>query len=151
MVGKIDMSDAVENIYEALQDEAYARLFFRDQPLADFGDAVLLERLGQGLSQQDLATSAEMRQAVISEVENAVGNPTFRTMQRIAEALGCVLHIEMMPLREYVDTHYAPQVQDEWKATSAEKVIDYVVEPLLRETGDAYDVDDVSAENESIL
>jgi transcriptional regulator with XRE-family HTH domain len=145
------MSDAVENIYEALQDEAYARLFFRDQPLADFGDAVLLERLSQGLSQQELATSAEMRQAVISEVENAVGNPTFRTMQRIAEALGCVLHIELSPLTEYVETHYSPQTQDEWYAASGEKSLDSIAEPLLRETGDAYDVDDISAENESIL
>ena len=146
------MSDVVENIYEALQDEAYARLFFRDQPLADFGDAVLLERLSQGLSQQELATSAEMRQAVISEVENAVGNPTFRTMQRIAGGVRlCITHRIDAINRICGNALLDLKLRMSGTLHRAKRVSTLLAEPLLRETSDAYDVDDISAENESIL
>lgn len=45
-------------------------------------------RLARGLSQEELAEAAEgLRQAAISEIETARGNPTFETLKSIAAAL----------------------------------------------------------------
>ena len=45
-------------------------------------------RLAAGLTQEQLAAKAGMRQARISQLERAKVNPSYRVAQRVADALG---------------------------------------------------------------
>ena len=44
-------------------------------------------RQDAGLSQQDLAAAAKIRQALISEIERGEANPTLESLVKLAEAL----------------------------------------------------------------
>jgi len=45
-------------------------------------------RLDRGLSQDELATEADIRQALVSSIEAATANPTLNSILKIAAALG---------------------------------------------------------------
>jgi transcriptional regulator with XRE-family HTH domain len=47
----------------------------------------LLLRLDKGLSQEELAARAGMRQSVISRIENGESEPRIETVNKIAKAL----------------------------------------------------------------
>lgn len=48
---------------------------------------MLLLRLDKGLSQEELAARAGMRQSVISRIENGESEPRIETVNKIAKAL----------------------------------------------------------------
>lgn len=51
--------------------------------------ALVLARKSQGLRQRDVAEIMETKQSVVSDLERIGGNPTIRTLQRYARAVGC--------------------------------------------------------------
>lgn len=57
------------------------------------GRSVRAARLRAGLTQEELARRAGMSQEALSLLERGVGNPTMKTLERIARALGCSLEI----------------------------------------------------------
>jgi transcriptional regulator with XRE-family HTH domain len=58
-------------------------------------------RLQRGLSQEELAAAAGgLRQAAISEIEAAKGNPTFTTLEFVAAALGVSIRDLLKPARD---------------------------------------------------
>ncbi len=60
-----------------------------------------------GMSQQDLADRIGATQPAISRLEAGGVSPGMRTMERIAEALGCVVEWQMVP-REQALNHGVP-------------------------------------------
>ena len=62
-----------------------------DDALGAIGRNVSRLRRARGLSQEELAHAAELRQAYLSQLEAGKRNPTIRTLIRIAEALGVPL------------------------------------------------------------
>jgi transcriptional regulator with XRE-family HTH domain len=62
----------------------------------DFGDRVRELRLGQGLSQEDLADRAGLHRTAVSFIERAQRSATLETVARLASALG-VEPAELMP------------------------------------------------------
>jgi len=57
-------------------------------------------RLRKGWSQEELAARAgELRQAVISDIERGVANPTFDTLSFLARALGVRIYDLLKPAR----------------------------------------------------
>lgn len=80
---------------EIMQDPEYAETERRLRPLLDVGDAVLLLRLEKGWSQTELARRAGTRQASISQLESALGNPGVSFLQKVAEALDVELVISL--------------------------------------------------------
>jgi transcriptional regulator with XRE-family HTH domain len=80
---------------ELTQDPEYAEAERRLRPFLDVGDAVLILRLEKGWSQTELARRAGTRQASISQLESALGNPSIRFLQKVAEALGVELVISL--------------------------------------------------------
>lgn len=62
----------------------------------DFGERVRELRLGQGLSQEDLADRAGLHRTAVSFIERAQRSATLETVARLASALG-VEPGELMP------------------------------------------------------
>ncbi len=54
-----------------------------------FGAAVRKRREEMGLSQEQLATKADLDRTYISGIERGTRNPTLRIVSRIADALEC--------------------------------------------------------------
>jgi transcriptional regulator with XRE-family HTH domain len=48
-------------------------------------------RRARGWTQYDLAEAANVRQALISQIENGAANPTLETLERLAAAFGAKL------------------------------------------------------------
>lgn len=72
--------------YEALEPE-----FFIIQAIID-------ARKSAGLTQKQLAEKTGIAQSDISRLENGGGNPSIRTLQRLAFGLGKALKIEFISL-----------------------------------------------------
>ena len=57
-------------------------------------------RRRSGLTQQALAERSGIRQSVISRLERGNGNPSVRTLQRLAEGMGMRLELAFVPEEE---------------------------------------------------
>ena len=68
---------------------------------ADEAAQALVEaRRRSGLTQQALAERSGIRQSVISRLERGNGNPSVRTLQRLAEGMGMRLELAFVPEEE---------------------------------------------------
>jgi transcriptional regulator with XRE-family HTH domain len=59
---------------------------------------VIDARKRSGLTQKELAERRGITQGDISKIENGIYNPSIKTLQRLAIAMGTVLRIEFLPL-----------------------------------------------------
>lgn len=75
-------------IAEQLQDPGFAAAWAIQRPLGYLGLNVWSLREASGMTQQQLAEAAKMKQPRIAEIERGDGNPTLLTIARIAFALG---------------------------------------------------------------
>jgi len=65
-------------------------------PVYELRKKILLLRLDEGLSQEELAARAGMRQSVISRIENGESEPRIETVNRIAKALNRKVKIDLV-------------------------------------------------------
>ena len=67
------------------------------QPERALVQAMIDARRRTGLTQKQLAERTGISQSDISKFETGGGNPSLRTLQRLAAGMGMVLHIEFRP------------------------------------------------------
>ena len=67
------------------------------RPLLALADMVLAQRLARGWSQADLAERVGTKQANISRLESGLANPSVKFLQKLANALGATLTIQVEP------------------------------------------------------
>lgn len=79
------------------QDPDYLAAEQELRPLLDLADMVLAQRLARGWSQADLAERVGTKQANISRLESGLANPSVKFLQKLANALGETLTIEVRP------------------------------------------------------
>lgn len=77
-------------------DAAYQKL----RPKLELGRRILDLRLERGWTQKELAKKAGTKQANISRLENALLNPSIKMLQKVADALGARLEIQLVPAEE---------------------------------------------------
>jgi DNA-binding XRE family transcriptional regulator len=77
-----------EHLALLLQDPEFAAGWAVEKPFADFAINVMRIRQARGMSQQQLAERAGLKQPRIAEIERSDANPTLLTISRIAYALG---------------------------------------------------------------
>ena len=65
--------------------------------IAAIGLAIARARARAGLTQQELAARAGTSQPAIARLERGQARPTLATLERVADAAGCVLRIELVP------------------------------------------------------
>lgn len=64
-----------------------------DELCIGVGKSLAEARKAAGLTQRELAERTGVDQAAISKIERGAGNPTIRTLQTLAEGVGCRLQI----------------------------------------------------------
>ena len=74
-------------IEELSQDPKFKKRFDENMAQMKLAVQVMKAREAANLSQKELATLVGTSQAAISRVENGDGNPSFKTLARIAQAL----------------------------------------------------------------
>ena len=90
------MSDLREYLDRQLESSEFKKEWEFLEPEYQIMRAMLEARREKGVTQKELAENTGINQADISRIENGNGNPSLRTLKRIAEGLGMVLKLEFI-------------------------------------------------------
>ena len=85
-----------EMLENQMQDEKFRKEYEEMQPEIDVIRAIVDARTSQNLTQKELSERTGINQAHISKLENGNANPSIKTLQRLAAALGKTLKIEFV-------------------------------------------------------
>ncbi len=87
------MSD-FRDLYDELMENEEFKKTYEDRASARLiSDAILAARIKQNITQEELAKRASINRSDISKIENADANPTLKTLNKLAKALGAKLNI----------------------------------------------------------
>lgn len=93
------MTTLNEFIEEQLQDPVFKEKYDALEPEFTVMQAMIDARKEKGMTQKELAEATGISQADISRLEHGTGNPSIKTLQRVAQALQMALKIEFVPMR----------------------------------------------------
>ena len=85
-------------IEEQLQDPVFKEKYDALEPEFVVMQAMIDARKDKGMTQKELSAATGISQADISRLERGTGNPSIKTLQRVAKALHMVLKIEFVPI-----------------------------------------------------
>lgn len=92
---RIDMRDDFEEyLEEQLKDLEFRKEYEALEPDYTIMQAIIDARKSKGLTQKELSIRSGIAQGDISKLENGNANPSIRTIQRLATAMGKTLRIE---------------------------------------------------------
>ena len=86
-----------ETLNEQLRDPEFKAEWDALEPERQIMRAIVEGRDEQALTQKQLSEMTGITQADISRFENGTGNPSLRTLKRMAEGLGMSLKVEFVP------------------------------------------------------
>ena len=86
-----------ESLNEQLRDPEFKAEWDALEPERQIMRAIVEGRDEQALTQKQLSEMTGITQADISRFENGTGNPSLRTLKRLAEGLGMSLKVEFVP------------------------------------------------------
>ena len=86
-----------ETLNEQLRDPEFKAEWDALEPERQIMRAIVEGRDEQALTQEQLSEMTGITQADISRFENGTGNPSLRTLKRLAEGLGMSLKVEFVP------------------------------------------------------
>ena len=86
-----------ETLSEQLRDPEFKAEWDALEPERQIMRAIVEGRDEQALTQKQLSEMTGITQADISRFENGTGNPSLRTLKRLAEGLGMSLKVEFVP------------------------------------------------------
>lgn len=82
---------------ERLNDPEFRAEWEALEPERQIMKAIIEGREEQNFTQKQLAEATGITQADISRLENGTGNPSIRTLKRLAAGLGMTLKVEFVP------------------------------------------------------
>ena len=83
-------------VAEQLKDEEFRKEYEALEPEFAIKQAIIDARNAEGLTQKQLSALTGITQGDISKLENGNANPSLRTLQRLAKAMGKTLKIEFI-------------------------------------------------------
>ena len=86
-----------ETLNEQLKDPVFQAEWEALEPERQIIRAIIEGRERCDLTQQQLAEITGIQQADISRLENGTGNPSLRTLKRLAAGMGMQLKLEFVP------------------------------------------------------
>ena len=81
---------------QELKDPDFRREYEALQPEHAVIQAIIDARKASGLTQKELSERTGIAQGDISKLENGNANPSLRTLQRLASAMGMVMKVEFV-------------------------------------------------------
>ncbi|MBQ9868842.1 MAG: helix-turn-helix transcriptional regulator [Ruminococcus sp.] len=90
------MTNFNEFLDEQMKDEEFRKEWDALEPEFTIRQAIIDARNAEGLTQKELSTRSGIAQGDISKLENGSANPSVRTLQRLAKAMGKKLKIEFV-------------------------------------------------------
>ena len=91
------MTNLNDFLKEQLKDPVFKAEWDALDPEFSVIEAMLKARKESGLTQKQLSERTGIAQADISKLENWNANPSIRTLQRLAAAMGMTLQVEFLP------------------------------------------------------
>ena len=92
------MTNFDDFLNEQLKDPEFKQEYDALEPEFKIIQAMINARKAAGLTQKQLAAKSGIAQGDISKLENGNGNPSLKTLQRLAAAMGTRLHLEFEPM-----------------------------------------------------
>ena len=90
------MSEFKELLAEQMKDEEFRKEYEALEPEFTIMQAMSDARNAEGMTQKELSERSGIAQGDISKMENGNANPSIKTLQRLAEAMGKSLRIEFV-------------------------------------------------------
>lgn len=81
-----------------MQDPEFRAYAEQLQPFAELAKAVVGARIERNLTQQELSKLTGVAQSDISRLESCEGNPSLKTLIRIAEGMDMRLQVSFVPV-----------------------------------------------------
>ena len=82
---------------EKMKEPGFAKAYEEVQPELNVIRAMIDARTSQNLTQKQLAEKTGIAQTEISRLENGTRNPSIKLLQRLAEGMGMVLDVRLIP------------------------------------------------------
>lgn len=86
-----------ETLREQMKDPEFQAEWEALEPERQIIRAIIEGRERSDLTQQQLAEITGIQQSDISRLENGTGNPSLRTLKRLADGMGMRLKLEFVP------------------------------------------------------
>ena len=102
------MSEFREFLEEQLQDPEFRKEWDALEPEFAIVQALMDARKNVGLTQKQLSERTGIAQSDISKLESGDGNPSLKTLKRLAAAMDMTLRIEFTPSVANNRNHVAP-------------------------------------------
>ena len=90
------MSEFKELLAEQMKDEEFRKEYEALEPEFTIMQAMIDARNAEGMTQKELSERSGIAQGDISKMENGNANPSIKTLQRLAKAMGKRLRIEFV-------------------------------------------------------
>lgn len=85
-------------LQEQLNDPEFRAEYEALEPEFAIVQAMIDARRRTGMTQKDLAAATGIHQGDISKLERGCGNPSLKTLQRLAAGMGMTLKLEIVPI-----------------------------------------------------
>jgi DNA-binding XRE family transcriptional regulator len=85
-----------EYLGEQLKDEKFKKEYDALEPEFAIMQSLIDARIRQGITQKELSERSGIAQGDISKLERGNGNPSVKTLRRLAKAMGKTLKIEFV-------------------------------------------------------
>lgn len=93
------MTDFKDFLAEQLKDPEIRAEYDALEPEFSLMQAMIDARKSSGLTQKQLSERTGIAQSDISKLESGNGNPSLRTLERLAKGMGMRVQIEFKPLK----------------------------------------------------
>lgn len=90
------MTNFNDFLAEQMKDDDFRREYEALEPEFTIMQAMIDARNAEGLTQKELSERSGIAQGDISKLENGNANPSIKTLQRLAAAMGKTLRIEFL-------------------------------------------------------
>lgn len=90
------MTDFNKLLSEQMKDPEFRKEYEALEPEFTIKQAMIDARKAKGLTQKELSKRSGIAQGDISKLENGNANPSIRTLQRLAAAMGKTLRIDFL-------------------------------------------------------
>lgn len=90
------MTDFNKLLSEQMKDPEFRKEYEALEPEFTIKRAMIDARKAKGLTQKELSKRSGIAQGDISKLENGNANPSIRTLQRLAAAMGKTLRIDFL-------------------------------------------------------